>query len=356
MGIFKDMLGSDETLFKNPIALDYDYMPKLIPFRENEQHYIANCIKPLFMQRNGRNLIITGPPGVGQTVACKHVLMELEEETDEIIPLYINCWQKNTTYKIMYELCELLGLKFIQNKKTDELFAMLRKILNKKSAVFVFDEIDKVEDYDFLYTILEEIYRKTIILITNYSNWITSLDERIKSRLLPDITEFRKYNARETREILLQRVNYAFVPNVWEDEAFDLVVSHVASIGDIRTGLYLLKESGNYAEDDASRKIKVKHAEKALSKLVDFSVKSASDLDEETQQILEIIKETKGGKIGDLFRIYLDKGGKSVYKTFQRKIKKLEEGKFITVKKITGGKEGKTSIIKPAEVKKLTDF
>ena len=65
--LFKDMLKDSESLFKNPIALDYDYQPKLIPYRENEQHYIANCIKPLLQERNGKNLFILSKPAVIQT-------------------------------------------------------------------------------------------------------------------------------------------------------------------------------------------------------------------------------------------------------------------------------------------------
>ena len=77
MSLFKDMLKDSETLFKNSIALDYDYIPKLIPYRENQQHFIANCIKPLFQNRNGRNCIVFGPPGIGKTVALRHVLQDL---------------------------------------------------------------------------------------------------------------------------------------------------------------------------------------------------------------------------------------------------------------------------------------
>jgi len=139
------MLRSDESLFINTIALDYDFQPKLVPYREDKQKHMALCIKPLFNKSNGRNLVISGPPGVGKTVACKHVLKELEEETDEIIPIYINCWTLNTTHKIFTHICEFLGHRFIQNKKTDEMFAILQQELNKKSSVFVFDEADKLE-------------------------------------------------------------------------------------------------------------------------------------------------------------------------------------------------------------------
>ena len=129
MGLFDNMLKDNETLFKNPIALDYDFVPKLIPYREKEQFHMASCVKPLFQERNGKNLIISGTPGIGKTVACKHVLKELEEETEEVIPVYINCWQRNTTFKIILEMCDLIGYKFTQNKKTNE-FIYNRKFNN----------------------------------------------------------------------------------------------------------------------------------------------------------------------------------------------------------------------------------
>jgi len=81
--------------------LDYNFIPKLIPFRELQQRQIASCIKPLLNNMNGRNAFIFGPTGVGKTLACKHLLNELEETTEDIIPIYVNCWQRNTTYKIM---------------------------------------------------------------------------------------------------------------------------------------------------------------------------------------------------------------------------------------------------------------
>ncbi|MBU0461040.1 MAG: hypothetical protein KJ574_00480, partial [Nanoarchaeota archaeon] len=277
-------------------------------------------------------------------------------ETDNVVPIYINCWQKNTTYKIMLELCDILGYKFTHNKRTEELFAIVKQMLNKRCEVFAFDEADKLEDYDFLYSILEEIYKKSIFLITNHEEWLDELDSRIKSRLLPEKVQFKKYDAQETKGILKQRLDYAFVPGVWEDEAFDLAAKKAAEFGDIRTGLYLLRESGNSAESHSSRKIMKKHVEEALSKMADFSTKDSDELEDETKMILDLIKANSGKKIGDLFKIYQEKGGKAAYKTFQRKIRTLADNRFISVEKIKGGSEGSTTIIHSQTAKTLTDF
>lgn len=351
MGIFDDVLRADQTIIKNDAALDYEFLPKELPFRENEQHYLATCIKPLFQERSGRNLFIHGAPGIGKTAATRHVLRDLEEKTDEIEPIYINCWQKNTTYKVLLEICDLLGYKFTQNKKTTELYKVITTIVNKKSAVFVFDEVDKAEDLDFLYFVLEEIHRKAIFVITNYKSWLVELDERIKSRLIPELVEFKQYNVEETKKILRKRIDDAFYPNVWNDECFEIIANKSSELKDIRSGLFLLKESALLAEDRSSKKIELEDVKGAVKKLEDFTIKNSAELEKESQIIYELVKENSGKKIGELFEIYQNKGGGSSYKTFQRKIAKLEEGKFIQTTKQTGA-GGNTTIVE----KKLSDF
>jgi cell division control protein 6 len=327
-----------------------------LPYRDGQQHYIASCIKPLLQGRNGKNLFIFGAPGIGKTAAIRWVFRDLEEHSDDVVPVYINCWQKNTTYKIVVEMCDILGYKFTQNKKTEELFRIVKERLNKRAAVFAFDEIDKVEDFDFLYSILEEIYKKTILLITNYKEKLDELDERVRSRLLPETLEFPQYSRAETAGILKDRAKYAFIAGVWEKEAMDAIAAKTADIKDIRCGLYLMRAAGSIAEDESSKKILANHAKAAIEKLPEFTVKDKGGLDDESSAILGIVKENSGKKIGELFKIYEATGGKATYKTFQRKIAKLSENRFVSTEKITGGKDGTTTIVSLPKEKKLTEF
>ena len=360
MAIFDDMLKDSESIFLDDVPLTYDFLPKNITGRGAEQNKIKLCIKPLVMKRNGKNLLIHGMPGIGKTLIVRHMFKIIEdgedEATDDIIPIYINTWQKNTTYKIVMEICDQLDYKFTHNKKTEDLFKIIQAQLNKKAVVFCFDEIDKVEDLDFLYMILEKIYRKTIILITNYKEWATKLDERIKSRLTLEYLEFKKYNGVEIKSILQERLRYAFVARVWHPDAFDLAARKTTAIGDVRTGLYILKEAGNSAEDRASRKIEVQDVKTAITKISDIKIKKPSALKEDEQIILDIIKNNSGKKIGELFEIYKENKGEGVYKTFQRKIDFLSKNKFISTDKQLGGKEGTTTIIKYERETKLNEY
>lgn len=356
MSLFKDMLSSGESLFKNRDALDFEYVPKLMPYREGQQKRIASCIKPLLQDQNGRNIIIYGPSGIGKTAAIKWVLRDLEEQTDAVEIFYVNCWQKNTTFKILTGLCHQMGYMFTQNKKTEELMAEVERRVNKRGAVLAFDEIDKAEDFDFIYSLLEGIHRKSILLITNFKETITSLDPRIISRLTPEMLEFAQYSPSETHGILKERKGYAFVTGVWEEEAFTKVADTCAELKDIRSGLYLLREAGLAAEEASSKKILFEHASIAVSKLNEFTIKNTEELADEKQRVLALIKEHSGLKIGDLFTHYQHLGGRATYRTFQRTIERLAQGKFILAEKTQGGAEGNTTIVKAIDHKKLTEF
>src|SRR3989338_2971756 len=321
MGLFHEMLGDNESLFKNEEALDSEFVPKLLPYREQQQKHIARCIAPLLQGRQGENLLVHGPPGIGKTAALRWVLRDLEEETEEVVQVYINCWRYNTSYKIILELCHELGYRFTQNKNTGELFHVLKELCNqKKGVVFCFDEMDKLEEYDFLYLLSEEIYKKSIILITNYKSWVLELDERIKSRLISEMLEFKEYTKEETAGILKERIGYAFVDGVWDPEAFNKIVEQTAALKDIRAGLYLLKEAGREAEGKSSRKILASHASVAIEKLKEFRIKKTEELRDQEQFILNVIQTHAPQKIGDLYKLYQQQGGDATYKTFQRKI------------------------------------
>jgi len=344
MGIFKDILSDQESLFVDEIALDFDYVPHVIPFREDVQGHLANCIKPLMEDRNGKNVFITGKPGIGKTVVVKHLFEDLKQETDKVEAIYINCWKTETAFKICHSICDQLKYKFVHNKRTDELLKTIANILNKKSVVFCFDEVDKLADVHILYSLLEDIYKKTIILISNERNWFAELDERIRSRLIISEIEFKPYSFRETDGILRNRMEHAFVKGVFDDEGFSLIVEKASELEDMRTGLFLLREAGSIAEAKASKKIYEEFCRDAILKLKTFKTKDPEILEEDIKEILELIKINSGKNIRELYELY----GKDIsYSTFHRRVKDLESAKMIEIEeRMAGEKGGVTSIVR----------
>ena len=51
------------------------------------------------------------------------------------------------------------------------------ELLNKKSAVIVLDEADRINDQKIIYSLLEDIFRKVLILITNKDDSLFSIEK-----------------------------------------------------------------------------------------------------------------------------------------------------------------------------------
>lgn len=343
-----DFLSADQTLFSNPDALDLDFVPKKLPHRESQQEYIASAIKPLFHNRSGKNILIYGDPGVGKTAATKRVLRDLEEfESDKIVKnVFVNCWKHNTTYKIVCEIAHQVGFPFTQNLKTNEIMEKIKdKVAKFDGLVLAFDEIDKADEYDFLYFVLEELQRKTIILITNDKNWGAELDSRIQSRLIPESIEFKPYTPSEVLNILRERRKYAFYENTWDEQAFINLAEKATQYKDIRVGIKLLKVAGEIAENDSSTKVRLKHVAEAISRIEEFKIKSSAELTDEEKHVLYICQQNDGKPMKALFEAYTASGGVKSMKTFTRKLKKLENRKLIRLQHGVGMR-GRATIVR----------
>ncbi|MBN2330311.1 MAG: AAA family ATPase [Candidatus Aenigmarchaeota archaeon] len=262
----EDMLKDEESLFTSPGILDIDYLPRLMPFREEQQKYLASIIERL--PSLGTNILIHGPPGIGKTACIRWIFRELREsESSETVPILINCWKDTDLQKMVLSLCGQLGIN-TSYRNPDELFSLVIHMLKSfGSVVLAFDEIDRTSDQTFLYQFVEELPHKCLFLISTKRDWLARLDTRVRSRLIPEMIEFRPYDMEQTRRILEERKKHAFVQNVWERDAFEIVAAKCYGNGDIRTGLALLKASGLAAEHAASRKIKTEHVKEAIKKL-----------------------------------------------------------------------------------------
>ena len=116
---------------------------------------------------------------------------------------------------------------------------------------------------------------------------------------------------------------------------------------DIRSGLFLLKESGIFAENKGSRNILKNHTQEAISKLEGFKIKDSKEFNKDEQLVLELIKKNTGKTIKELFDLF---DTEMSYRTFHRKIEELNKNNMIEF----GKKKGKSIMINYS--KKITEF
>jgi len=260
-------LGKEESIFSNIDSLSAEFVPKLLPYREQEQKAIAETIKPLCEGKCCRNLLVFGRSGIGKTHAVKRVLGDMLMETDRVKFAYANCWLDPGTSGILGKIASDLGFNVKAEMAPSELLQRIKSRAEEKSIVFVFDEIDKAEGQGFLYSVLEEIQDRAVIAITNNKEWLALLDERVRSRFLPQELEFRPYSREEITGIMRERRKFAFYQESWSSKAIKLVDEKTFGCGDIRAGIQLMREAGLAAEEKASRIVQPEHANPAIKKL-----------------------------------------------------------------------------------------
>jgi len=343
MDLFKDMLKDNESLFKNEPALDFEHLPEEMPCRENQQEYVAECIKPLGQGRQGKSLLIRGAPGIGKTTCIKYVFRELSEHTDDIKPVFINCWRKQTTNSVLTDVASQMGSVNPQFKTNEDLWEQIRKMVYRfKGIAIALDEIDKAKEYDFLYQIVENIPKFTLIMITNEKGFLATMDQRIRSRLVVEELEFPPYKRDEVKTILENRKKEAFAPGSWGKEAFDLVVERCYPHSDIRAGLVLMREAGREAEKNAAKKITVEHVMRAKSGVVEAQIESSSALDEREKKVLRVIKDNKGIETGKLAIALKEEGLDVPDSTLRRILQKLDKGGYMFRESAQGENGGQT--------------
>jgi len=343
MNIFFDE--ENDGLILNENSLTYSYIPQKILYRDEEQSVIANSVKPLLHGRKPLNLLIHGKPGLGKTLCASFLMRQLEDYTNSVKPVMINCWEKNTEYSILMEIAKRLGCFFLQGKSCEEIFdEIFKKVNNINGLCIVFDEIDKAKEYGFLYRFLDKLEQKCcLILITNYKDFLFDLEPRIISRLSINELEFRPYTKEEVKGIIQERVRTAFGNAVFEKATLLKIVNETFKSEDIRTGLFLLLNSAKNAEQAGKKRVDLSDFMDAYKSLSNFRIaNSLNQLNPDEKLIVDIVKENEGVISGKVYGLYKKSGGELSDRSFRRKLEKLERLELLRTESVGEGFKGRS--------------
>lgn len=352
---FKDRLMHEETLFKDERVFDFDYVPKDFNFRDAQLREIELCLMPALRGGRPMNARITGPPATGKTTAVKLMFAKLEEETNRVACVHVNCQiyaSKFTIFsqihkKVVGHLPPETGVPF--PKVYEAIFKKLAK--ENKSLVVALDDMNYLfydrHANEIIYDILRahEVYpgAKTAVFgILSDVGFTYKLDLKVSSIYRPYEIFFQPYKAVEIIEILKSRVREGFYPGVVSDGVIEMAANYAFSHGDLRLGIELLRKSALNAELQASRKIEPEHVEQAFesSRLINLRELLGS-LSREEKVLVEIMAEKEEVGSGELYEDYRAKTGQS-YTNFYRGLDKLESLRLIDTKFTGKGKRGRS--------------
>ncbi|HOP09833.1 MAG TPA: AAA family ATPase, partial [Candidatus Methanofastidiosa archaeon] len=100
----KDMLMSDETLFRDEQVFNPNYLPDTLLFRDRELQSLVALMKPGIRGGKPHNTLVIGPPGTGKTTTIHFLFDEIESVSDKMVTVHINCKLSNTKFSVMSDI------------------------------------------------------------------------------------------------------------------------------------------------------------------------------------------------------------------------------------------------------------
>lgn len=307
-GPFSDIT---ETIFEDKSVLTERYDPDKILERDDEIEQYSHALRDVLFGRNPENVFLYGKAGLGKTAVTRYLMDELQQEVldrpkaDELSVHEINC-NGRTLFGVVRTLVNDLlpdtaspfpkrGLG--TGEAFDELYRQLDRIGG--THLFVFDEIDHLEDVD---TLLYELPRAQsnghvtaakigVIGISNDYTFRQSLSPKVKGTLLETEISFQPYDAGELRTILDHRAERAFVDGACDEAAIAKAAAIAArDMGNARQAIDLLRVGAEVAERDGNHRVSDEHIEAARQLVKRGRLENKiRDQTEHAQYILETV-------------------------------------------------------------------
>ena len=355
-------------IFKNKEPLDHRFLPEKLVHRDEQIKQIAKYWVDALNGVTPSNVTLYGKTGTGKTAASKFAGKQLVEAANKenifVRVEYVRCTDYNTEYQVIAHLCQKLGRDVPYRGWTKgEVINAFRDIFRtnafgkKLILIVILDEIDILLEKDgdgILYT-LTRTDNVSVLSISNFLDFKNLIKSRVTSSLNDKEIVFPPYGADQLSDILIERAELSFNDDVLDSEVIPLCSAMAAKEeGDARYALDLLKNAGELAFDEDSKKINSDHVIRAKDKIEHSKVTEIiQTLPLQQQRVLEAIlnltkqkEEITSGKLYDEYKDVSKKDAVTYRRIFDF-INELELLGIISTNTISRGRgKGRTNIIK----------
>ncbi len=345
----KDTLRYDQTLFRDRDVFEFTYLPDEIYHRDAQIRELALLARPAVRGGSTRSAILRGPRGTGKTTTVRRLFAEIEETTQQIVPVYVNCQQHRTPHGVFGCIFEkVVGYAPPSTgRHLEDIVRITAKRLGERNAALLvcLDDANYLHEArqlnDLLYRILRlyeswDVRKPGVFAISSdlAQNLYAEVDERVRSVFHPAEVFFSPYAKSEIREILEARIRQGLYPNVVPKTNLNLITDITAKEQDIRIGIDLVRIAAERAEEDGRRKITRDDVMAGSRTIVTPALqKQAADLSESERALLCHIAEIAQNTDADMTSgAVLEAAPEYVVNsrtTYQTRLRRLEEAGLV---------------------------
>ena len=264
------LLRSDQTLFRDPDVFELTFVPEHLHHRDAQVRELAFLLRPPLRGGSALSAVLRGPPGTGKTTTVRRIFTMIREETQQVIPAYVNCRQDHTPLavygSIFKQVCGYAPPP--TGRHLDDVKEAIAARLQDRNAALVVclddaDELLPAGIYNSLLYQLLRLYEKwdvrkagVFAVTSNLGlNLGAEADPSVWSVFHPTEITFLPYSRTEIREILTDRVRQGLYPRVLPAPLIDRIAIIAAGEQDVRVGIDLVRQACHRAEKDGRRRV-----------------------------------------------------------------------------------------------------
>ena len=352
------LLRSDETLFRDPEVFEFAFLPEQLHYRDAQVRELAFLLRPALRGGSAGSAVLRGPPGTGKTTTVRRIFAAVTEETQRIVPAYVNCRHDRTPLAVFGCVFEQAFGYAPPSRHLDGIKRGIAARLRDRDAapIVCLDDANELIPAGTYNTLLYQILRLyerwdvrkpgVFAVASDLSlNLYAEADESVRSVFHPTEVFFPPYGKAEVRGILADRVRQGLYPGVVSTSLLDRIAGIAAGEQDVRVGIDLVRLAVLRAEGNGRRQVTAGDVTAAARAVVAPVLRArAAGLSESERALLYRIAEQSlagsdmtGGAVFERIKDYLPVGRTA----YHERLKRLAEAGIVDLMPGTGRGRGR---------------